>query len=289
MIYGTLSNGVTMPLVGLGTYKIPLNEISLVLDRAINLGYRKIDTARYYGNEEAIGQYLKLCGMPREELFISTKMDVEFLYYSIRVMGRLKRLPIRKESLRKAFFRQLERLSTNYVDLYMLHAAIPKYYKYWGQEVGKLYQEGYIRSIGVCSFSQRDFELYKTELGSIPMLNQIEVSPYNTNKEIISFCKEKGIQVEAFATFGTTKKNPKAAIDLLENDIIKDISRKYNKSASQIILRWVLEQGISVIPKARSKDHLRENIELFDFELSREDMCQIESLDKSIYHRYFRQ
>lgn len=289
MIYGTLSNGVKMPLVGLGTYKIPIDEIPLVLDSALNLGYRKIDTARYYGNEDAIGRYLMLSGVPREEVFISTKMDVEFLYYSLNVKGRCKKLPIRRESLRNAFFRQLERLHTNYVDMYMLHAPIPKYYKYWGNEVGKLYKEGYIRSIGVCSFSKRDFELFEAELGFVPMMNQIEISPYNTNKEIITLCKEKTVQVEAFATFGTTKKNPEAAKDLLENEIILALSKKYNKSTSQVILRWVLEQGVSVIPKARSKEHLRENIDVLDFELSHEDMQQIDTLDKSIFHRYFRQ
>ena len=289
MIYSTLSNGVRMPLVGLGTYKLPIDEIPLILDSAMNFGYRKIDTARYYGNEDAIGRHLMLSGIPRKDLFISTKMDVEFLYYSLNVKGRRRKLPIRKESLRHAFFRQLERLHTDYVDMYMLHAAIPKYYEYWGKEVGKLYKEGYIRSIGVCSFSKQDFALFETELGFVPMMNQIEISPYNTNKEIIAFCKEKKVQVEAFATFGTTKKNPVAAKDLLENEIILGLSRKYNKSSSQVILRWVLEQGISIIPKARSKDHLRENIDVFDFELSPEDMQQIDALDKSIYHRYFRQ
>lgn len=288
MIYGTLSNGVRMPLVGLGTYKIPIDKIPTVLDHALNLGYRKIDTARYYGNEDAIGRFLKNSGMPREELFISTKMDVEFLYYTLGVMGRRKKLPIRRESLRNAFFLQLERLQTNYVDMYMLHAAIPKYYQYWGKEVGKLYKEGYIKGIGVCSFSKRDFELYEAELGCVPMLNQIEISPFNTNKEIISYCKEKSVQVEAFATFGTTKKNPEAAKDLLNHEIIAGISRKYNKSSSQVILRWVLEQGISVIPKASTEDHLRENISVLDFELSHEEIQQIDTLDKSIYHRYFR-
>ena len=288
MIYSTLSNGIMMPLVGLGTYKIPLEQIPSVLDSALSFGYRKFDTARYYGNEEAIGRYLLLSGIPREELFISTKMDVEFLYYLLNIRGRRKRLPIRKESLRHAFFRQLERLHTDYVDMYMLHAAIPKYYEYWGNEVGKLYKEGYIKSIGVCSFSESDFDIYESELESVPMMNQIEVSPFNTNKEIISFCKEKKVQVEAFATFGTTKKNPEAAKDLFANEIILDLSRKYKKSASQVILRWVLEQGISVIPKASSKEHLRENIDVLDFELSHEDMLQIDTLDKSIFHRYFR-
>lgn len=288
MIYGTLANGIRMPLVGLGTYKIPIDKTPIVLESALGLGYRKIDTARYYGNEDAIGRYLALSGVPREELFISTKMDVEFLYYTMNVMGRRKRLPIRRESLRTAFFRQLERLHTNYVDMYMLHAAIPKYYKYWGNEVGKLYKEGYIKSIGVCSFSKRDFELFEAELGFVPMMNQIEISPYNTNKEIISYCKEKKVQVEAFATFGTTKKKPEAAKDLLENEIILDLSRKYNKSSSQVILRWALEQGISVIPKASSIEHLQENIDVLDFELSHEDMLQIDTLDKSIFHRYFR-
>ena len=288
MIYGTLNNGVRLPLVGLGTYKIPNNEILSVLQKAFEFGYRKIDTARYYGNEEEIGNAISQIGIPSKELFITTKMDVEFLFRRIELFGHRRRLPFRRQSLRNALFQQLERLHTDYVDMYLLHAAIPKYYKYWGQEVRKLYNEGYVKSIGVCSFSIHDFELYEAELHDLPMVNQIEISPYNTNKEIISYCKERGVHLEAFATFGTTKKNPNASADLLGNEIICDISNRHGKTPSQVILRWVLQQGISAIPKARSSNHLLDNISLFDFELSSEEMQLIDMLDKNIYHRYFR-
>ena len=275
-------------MVGLGTYKIPNKDIQSVLESAISCGYRKIDTARYYGNEDEIGGALSAIGVPREELFITTKMDVEFLYRRIHVFDRYKRLPIRKQSLRSAFFQQLDRLRTNYVDMYMLHAAIPRYFKYWGKEVKKLYDEGYIKSIGVCSFSKQDFGLYESELEDVPMMNQIEISPYNTNKDMVLYCKEKGVQLEAFATFGTTKKNPVAAVDLLENEVIKSISKKHGKTTSQIILRWVLQQGVSVIPKAMNEKHLIDNINVFGFELNNDEMCLIDTLDKDIYHRYFR-
>ena len=288
MLYGTLINGVRYPMVGLGTYKIPNEEMSIVLQSAFKCGYRKIDTARYYKNEEVIGKAISEIGVPRNELFITTKMDVEFLYRTIELLGRRRRLPIRRQSLRSAFFQQLERLHTDYVDLYLLHAAIPKYYKYWGEEVKKLYNEGYVKSIGVCSFSIRDFELYESELKDLPMVNQIEISPYNTNKEIISFCKKRGVQVEAFATFGTTKKNPIAAADLLGNEIIRKISIEHGKTPSQVILRWVLDQGISVVPKAKSEKHLLENINVFDFELSVDEIQLIDTLNKDVYHRYFR-
>lgn len=288
MQYGVLNNGVRFPMVGLGTYKIPIKDIPSVLQRAIGSGYRKIDTARYYGNEDEIGRALSEIEIPREELFITTKMDVEFLYRRVHVFGHLKRLPIRKLSLRSAFFQQLDRLRTNYVDMYMLHAPIPKYFNYWGKEVKKLYEEGYVKSIGVCSFSKQDFDFYKSELGNLPMMNQIEISPYNTNKDIILYCKDRGVQLEAFATFGTTKKNPVAAADLLENEVIKSISKKHGKSTSQIILKWVLQQGVSVIPKATSEKHLVDNINVFDFELTNDEMCLIDTLDKDIYHRYFK-
>ena len=253
MNYRTLYNGLQIPLIGLGTYKIPNEEMHTVLQKAFECGYRKIDTARYYKNEEAIGKAISEIGIPRNELFITTKMDVESLYKSISILGHRRKLSIRKQSLRSALFQQLERLHTDYVDMYLLHAAIPKYYKYWGKEVKKLYNEGFVKSFGVCSFTKRDFELYEAELKDLPMINQVEISPYNTNKEIISYCKGKGVQLEAFATFGTTKKNPVAATDLLENEIIINISKKYGKTPSQVILRWVLEQGISVVPKARSE------------------------------------
>lgn len=287
MRYGTLCNGLQFPLVGLGTYKIPNDEMLSVLQKAFECGYRKIDTARYYKNEELIGQAIKEIGIPRNELFITTKMDVEFLFRSIEILGHKRKLPIRRQSFRSAFFQQLERLHTDYVDMYLLHAAIPKYYVYWGKEVKKLYNEGYVKSIGVCSFTKRDFELYEAELNDLPMINQIEISPYNTNKEIISYCKGKGVQLEAFATFGTTKKNPVAATDLFENEIITNISKKYGKTPSQIILRWVLDQGISVIPKATSSQHLLDNIDLFDFELSADEMQSIDSLNKDNKWRYF--
>ena len=272
MNYGTLRNEIKVPLVGLGTYKIPNEEMQAVLQKAFESGYRKIDTARYYKNEEVIGKAISEIGIPRNELFITTKMDIEFLYRSVEFLGHRRKLPIRRQSLRSAFFQQLERLRTDYVDMYLLHAAIPKYYKYWGKEVKKLYNECLVKSIGVCSFTIRDFELYEAELRDLPMINQIEISPYNTNKEIISYCKGKGVQLEAFATFGTTKKNPVAAADLLENEIIINISKKHKKTPSQVILRWVLEQGASVVPKARSEKHLRENIDVFDFELSADEM-----------------
>lgn len=288
MQYGTLINGLRVPLVGLGTYKIPDDQLSSVLQRAFECGYRKIDTARYYKNEEAIGKAISEIGIPRNELFITTKMDVEFLYQNIEVFGHKRKLPIRKQSLQSALFQQLERLHTDYVDMYLLHAAIPKYYKYWGKAAKKLYDEGYVKSFGVCSFSISDFKLYEAELKSLPMINQIEISPYNTNKEIISYCKENGVQVEAFATFGTTKKNPVAATDLFGNKIITNLSKKYGKTPSQIILRWVLEQGISVIPKATSTQHLLENINVFDFELSNDEMQMIDTLNENNKWRYFR-
>lgn len=288
MLYGTLINGVQVPLVGLGTYMISNEEMHTVLLKAFECGYRKIDTARYYKNEEVIGKAIAEIGIPRNELFITTKMDVESLYKSISFLGHRRKLPIRKQSLRSALLQQLERLHIDYVDMYLLHTAIPKYYKYWGKEVKKLYNEGLVKSFGVCSFTIRDFELYEAELKDLPMLNQVEISPYNTNKEIISYCKGKGVQLEAFATFGTTKKNPVAATDLLENEIIINISKKYGKTPSQVILRWVLEQGISVVPKARSEKHLSENINVFDFELSADEMQMIDTLNKDNKWRYFR-
>ena len=288
MLYETLPNGVKVPLVGLGTYKIPNDKLYSVLLNAFKFGYRKIDTARYYNNEGIIGSAISIIGIPRKDLFITTKMDVESLYKDVCFMGHKRKIPLRRQSLRDAFFHQLERLHTNYVDMYMLHAAIPKYYKYWGTEVNKLYNEGYIKSIGVCSFTKHDFELYEAELNNLPMVNQIEISPYNTNKEIISYCKLKGVQLEAFATFGTTKKNPVAATELLENKIITDLSKKHGKTPSQVILRWVLEQGISVIPKATSIQHLYDNINVFDFELSNDEMQLIDTLNKDNKWRYFR-
>lgn len=277
-----------MPLLGLGTYRMAKDNFTRIIESAYQCGYRKIDTARYYQNESLIGDAIAELGIPRNELFITTKMDVEYLYWQCSTFGRKKRLPIRKESFRHAFFEQCERLKTNYVDLYLLHAPYIKYFKYFGSEAKKLYKEGYIKAFGVCLFSKREFEAYSEANDALPMVNQIEVSPFNTNKDILSFCKEHNIRVEAFATFGTTKKIPQASSELFENPIISDIAHKYGKHSSQIVLRWAIQQGVSVIPKSSNEKHQRENMDIFNFELSAEDMVRIDSLDEGIGNRYFR-
>lgn len=288
MFFKRLSNGMQMPFVGLGTYQLPTGQMTRIIHLALEFGYRKFDTARYYRNEELLGEALFSAGIPRSELFITTKIDVECLYWSFLYHGKRKWAPIRKRSLREEFNRQLDRLKTDYVDLYLLHAPIMKYFTYWGQEISELYRGGLIKSFGVCSFEKDHFALLKSKTGITPMVNQIEFSPLNTNEEVVKYCQDSNICVEGFATLGTTKKNNVASKELLENESIVSIGRKYQKTPAQVILRWAIQNGVTVIPKATSENHLRQNIDLFDFELNEKEMFLIDGYDQHIMYRYFK-
>lgn len=281
MEYATLNNGVKMPMVGLGTHQIPNDQLESVIKTAYEVGYRKFDTAWLYHNEEVIGRALANNSIPREDIFITSKLHIDNLYWH----GYHSRLPnIRVRSVKKAFEESCARLGTDYLDLYLMHWPFPGYEKMW-EEIAKVYEAGRIRAIGVSSFLPDHLEMIFKKIGIVPAVNQFEVNPLNAQFKETEFNQNKGIHVEAYASFGTTKARETASTDILGNKTIELIAETHKRTPSQVVLRWTIQRGISVIPRSKSKQHLAENINIFDFELTTDEMSAIDSLNQNKYSR----
>ncbi len=283
MEYTTLNNGVTMPMVGLGTHGIPNDKLYDVMPLAFELGYRKFDTAWQYYNEEYIGDAIARNQIKREALFLTSKLHIDNLYIH-RYHKTLSFLNIPVRSVRRAFEASCRRLKTDYLDLYLVHWPFMGYQKMW-DEIVSLYEEGRIRAIGVSSFLPEHIDNLLKTTGVIPSVNQYEVNPFNAQFNETDYNKRKGICVEAYASFGTTVTNEKASVDMLGNETILSISENHKKTPSQIILRWTVQRGISVIPRSKSRMHLSENLDIFDFVLSDEEMAAIAALNRNQYSR----
>lgn len=281
MEYVTLNNGLKMPMVGLGSHMIPNDQMSKVIATAYEVGYRKIDTAWLYGNEEAIGNALRADGIPREEMFITSKLHINNLYFR----GYHSRFPnIRIRSVRKAFEDSCKRLGTDYLDLYLIHWPFCGFEKMWDEMV-KLQEQGRIKAIGVSSFLPKHLESLQQHSGIIPAVNQFELNPINSQVEDTVYNQNKGIHVEAYASFGTSRANETASADILGNATIFDIATNHKKTPSQIVLRWTVQRGVSVIPRSKSREHLAENLDIFDFELTDEEMSAIYAMNQNKYSR----
>ncbi|OTO72930.1 MULTISPECIES: aldo/keto reductase [unclassified Enterococcus] len=255
----TLNNGVKMPILGFGVYQISdLEECEEIVYQAITQGYRLIDTAAAYGNEEAVGKAIKRSGIPREELFLTTKLWISDATY---------------EGTKKAFQRSLERLDLEYVDLYLIHQPLNDVYGAW-RAMEELYKEGKIKAIGVANFyPDRLIDLAAfNEL--TPAVNQIEVNPFFQRTADQKAMVEKGVQVEGWAPFVEGKNN------LFQNELLQQIGDQYGKSVAQVILRWHIQRGIVSIPKSANVARMQQNFDVFDFELSAEDMDKITTLDQ---------
>jgi diketogulonate reductase-like aldo/keto reductase len=254
----TLSNGVKMPWVGLGVFKVTEGEeVIQSVKAAIKNGYISIDTAAIYGNEEGVGQAIKDSGVPREDLFITTKLWNSEQGY---------------ESTLKAFETSLTKLGLDYLDLYLIHWPGKDKYKETWKAFEKLYKEGRVRAIGVSNFQVHHLEDFISSAEIKPMVNQVEFHPHLTQKELLAFCKNEGIQLEAWS--------PLKQGQLLSEPVLEDLAHKYNKSVAQVILRWDLQHGVVTIPKSIKEHRLIENADIFDFELSTEDMDKIDGLNQ---------
>lgn len=255
----TLNNGVKMPILGFGVYQISdLEECEEIVYQAITQGYRLIDTAAAYGNEEAIGKAIKRSGIPREELFLTTKLWISDATY---------------EGTKKAFQRSLERLDLEYVDLYLIHQPLNDVYGAW-RAMEELYKEGKIKAIGVANFYP-DRLIDLAAFNEItPAVNQIEVNPFFQRTADQKAMVEKGVQVEGWAPFAEGKNN------LFQNELLQQIGDQYGKSVAQVILRWHIQRGIVAIPKSANVARMQQNFDVFDFELSAEDMDKITTLDQ---------
>lgn len=258
MEYVTLNNGIKMPLEGFGVFQVPdpAQCKQAVLD-AINSGYRLIDTAAAYMNEEAVGAAIKESGVDRSELFITTKLWVQDADY---------------ESAKKAIESSLEKLGLDYLDLYLIHQPMGDYAGAY-RAMEEAYKEGKLRAIGVCNFyPARLADLYET-VDVIPAVNQVELHPFFQQEDALALMKEYGVRPEAWAPFAERNHG------IFTHPVLSSIGEKYGKSAAQVALRWNVQRGVVVIPKSVHKDRMEQNMNIWDFELSEEDMNEIAKLD----------
>lgn len=274
-----------MPRVGLGTFLIPPDSISETIAAAYDMGYRLFDTAWRYRNEGLIADALKKHGIKREDVFITTKVNADALYYFGYWYGKHSVFNLRSfKSIRKAIEESFEHLGTDYIDLFLVHWPWPIYRKMY-KVLTSFYEQGRIRAIGVCSCLPPHLEALKDLSDVIPAVNQFEISPLNTQKKLIQYCQERGICVEAMSTFSHFRSNEPRK-EIIENETIQIIADKYRKTVPQVVLRWLMQQNVVVIPKTWDKNHLKENISVFDFSLSSDEMKVIDSLDKGRFLNY---
>nr|WP_295946867.1 aldo/keto reductase [uncultured Agathobaculum sp.] len=254
-----LNNGVSMPMEGFGVFQIPEEHCEQAVRDAITAGYRLIDTASSYQNEKAVGRAIRSCGLPREELFITTKAYIQQMGY---------------EKTKEAFAQSLDNLGLTYLDLYLIHMPFGDYYGSW-RALEELYQAGRIRAIGVCNFlPDRLLDLcYNAKIR--PQINQIERHPHYQRAEDLALMQELHVQPEAWAPFAEGLKG------MFTEPVLLEIAQKYGKTPAQIILRWNVQQDVIVIPKSVHKERMEENLAIWDFALDDGDMAQIALLDQN--------
>lgn len=254
----TLNNGVEMPMEGFGVFQVPdKSQCKTAVLQALDAGYRLIDTAAAYMNEEAVGDAIRESGIPRKELFITTKLWIQDAGY---------------ENAKKAFQTSLDKLGLDYLDLYLIHQPYNDYYGSY-RAMEKLYKEGRIRAIGVCNFYPERLVDLCMNATVIPAVNQVECHPFFQQKEAMAVMKEHHVQIEAWGPFAEGQKN------IFTNDILTKIAGKYGKTTAQIILRWNIQRGVVVIPKSIHENRIQENINIWDFTLSEDDMEAIAQMD----------
>lgn len=258
MDFKKLNNGIKMPVQGFGVFQIPdAAECERVVTDALAVGYRLIDTASVYGNERAVGAAIRKSGIPREELFITTKAWISEMGY---------------ERTLQAFEASLARLGLDYLDLYLIHMPFSDYYGAW-RAMEELYAQGCVRTIGVCNFEPDRLLDLCHNANVIPAVNQIEAHPYTPQTEAIRIMQELGVQAEAWGPLAEGRNG------LFTNDILTGIGRKYDKSAAQVVLRWHLQRGVIAIPKSVHRQRMEENFNIEDFVLTSEDMAAIASMN----------
>lgn len=261
MEYKILNNGVRMPLLGFGVFQIPdEEECEQAVFEALQAGYRMIDTASVYGNEEAVGKAIVRSGLPREEVFVTTKAWISEMGY---------------EQTLSAFERSLVRLGLDYIDLYLIHMPFGDYYGAW-RAMEELYNSGRVRAIGVCNFEPDRLLDLCHNVRIIPAVNQIEMHPFTRQTEAMKIMSSLHIQPEAWAPFAEGKNG------LFTDERLVGIGRKYGKTAAQVVLRWHLQRGVVSIPKSVRKERIIENFAVFDFSLSQEDMELIDRMDTGV-------
>ena len=258
MEYKVLSNGVKMPQLGYGVYQVTKEECERCVLDALRAGYRLIDTAQSYFNEEEVGSAIKKSGVPREEIFLTTKVWIENYGY---------------DECKASIEESMRKLQTDYLDLLLLHQPFADYYGAW-RALEEYYEAGKIRAIGISNFYPDRMIDIATFARIKPMINQVEIHPYHQQEESKKWHDKYGIQLEAWAPFGEGRG------DMFTDPMLSEIGAKYGKTVAQVILRWHLQRGIVIIPKSVHYERMVENFNVFDFELSADDMEKIATLDK---------
>jgi len=265
MKYNKLNNGVLIPSLGYGAFLVvDGDECVRSIKEALESGYRHIDTAAAYKNEESVGLAIKESGITREEVFITTK---------------LSNAAQRNNDIEGAFTQSLTKLGVEYIDLYIIHWPVKECFVNSWLELEKIYKSGRAKAIGVSNFNRHHLEDIKKVWSVVPALNQIELHPRLTQKPLIKFCKELGITVESWSPLGGNWESGGLKDNLLENETLLAIGQKYNKSTAQVILRWNMELNIVAIPKSITPSRIKENIDIFDFSLTAEDIAAIDALN----------
>src|SRR5215211_4511002 len=253
-----LNNGVEMPILGFGVFQVRDAEVcEQSVYEAIQNGYRLIDTAASYLNEDAVGKAIKRSGVTREELFVTTKLWIQDAGY---------------ERTKKAFEKSLHRLQLDTLDLYLIHQPFGDVYGSW-RAMEELYREGRIRAIGVSNFQPDRIMDLIVHNEVVPAVNQIETHPFNQQIETQKFLRENNVQIESWGPFAEGRNN------IFQNDVLRSIGGKYGKSVAQVIVRWLTQRGVVAIPKSVRKERMAENFNVFDFGLSPDDMAAIATLD----------
>ncbi len=256
-----LNNGVEMPILGFGVFQVKdLDECERSVADAIDVGYRLIDTAQSYGNEEAVGKAIKKSNVAREDLFITTKLWIQSNGY---------------EGAKKAFENSLKKLQLDYLDLYLIHQPYGDIYGEW-RAMEELYKGGKVRAIGVSNFHPDRLIDLIVHNEIVPAINQIETHPFHQQIETQKFLQENNVQIESWGPFAEGKNN------LFQNELLASIGKKYDKTIAQVVLRWLIQRGIVAIPKSVRKERMEENFNSLDFELSAEDMKSIKTIDTKV-------
>lgn len=254
----TLNNGVEMPIEGFGVFQIPdLSQCKQAVSDAVECGYRLIDTAAAYGNEQAVGDAIKSCGVRREDLFITTKLWVQDTSY---------------DSAKQAFHTSLKKLGLDYLDLYLIHQPMGDYTGAW-RALEELYAEGVVRAIGVSNFYPHVLTNLCETAKVIPAVNQIEIHPFFQQEDALALMEEYGVIPEAWGPFAEGNHS------IFTHPILTEIGQKYGKTPAQVALRWNVQRGVVVIPKSIHRNCIEQNIDIFDFSLNESDMAEIAKLD----------
>lgn len=257
----TLNNGVEMPIVGFGVFQIPDNETQAAAEAALEAGYRHLDTAASYGNEEAVGAAIKASGIPREDLFVTTKLWIQHA-----PTGSVE------DDTKRAFDNSLRRLGLDYLDLYLIHQPLGDYYAEW-RAMQELHQEGRIRAIGVSNFHPDRLVDLIDHNQIVPAVNQIETHPFHQHTADQELMRERRVQIESWGPFAEGRNN------LFTNPVLSQIADAHGKSVAQVVLRWLVQRGVVVVSKSVRPDRMAQNLDIFNFALSEDQMTQIATLD----------